>query len=250
MKIKSAYLRQMFALFITSSIISCSPEQQTQALVTDANDDIQAAALLLQIEELEQSLTRVKGTNEIKRLQRTYGYYIDRSEWDNVVDLLTDDATAEYGNAGVYVGKESVRALLYGVGYGEKGLQPQQLREHIQLQPVITIAADGNTAKGRWRGLVLLGQYEEYARWQEGPYENEYRKEDGVWKISKLYWMENFTVPFEGGWSTVMAQSNVADRDFPEADLPPTLFREPWPAVNLMPYHYSNPVSDRATEGE
>lgn len=32
---------------------------------------------------------------EIERLQRSYGYYIDCSDWDNVVDLLTDDATAK-----------------------------------------------------------------------------------------------------------------------------------------------------------
>src|SRR5262245_45438862 len=69
---------------------------------------------------------------EIERLQRSYGYYIDHSDWDNVIDLLTDDATAEYGQSGVYVGKKSVRGLLYAIGYGQRGLQPQQLREHTQ----------------------------------------------------------------------------------------------------------------------
>src|SRR3954469_17306059 len=66
-----------------------------------------------------QRAERALDLKEIERLQRSYGYYIDRSDWDNVVNLLTDDATAEYGQSGVYVGKASIRALLYGIGYGQ-----------------------------------------------------------------------------------------------------------------------------------
>jgi len=191
------------------------------------------------ITELEQRATQVQDVEDIKRLQRAYGYYLDRSDWDNVLDLLTEDATLEYGTAGVYVGKAHARALLYALGYGKSGLLPQQLREHIQLQPVITVAADGSHAKGRWRGLVLLGQYNQYARWQTGPYENEYRKENGVWKISAIHWAETFTVPFEGGWKASMPQSNVADRKLPTPDRPATFDYKPWPAVSLPPYHYT-----------
>ena len=193
------------------------------------------------IVSLEQRATQLQDIADIERLQRAYGYYLDRSDWDNVVDLLTDDATLEYGNAGVYVGKAHARALLYAIGYGKAGLLPQQLREHTQLQPVITLGLDGRTAKGRWNALVLLGQYQQYARWQTGPYENEYRKEHGVWKISRIHWYETFTVPFVGGWKTAMSQTNVADRKLPPPDRPPSFEYQPWPAVSLPPYHWSGP---------
>ncbi len=101
------------------------------------------------------------------------------------------------------------------------------------------------TAKGRWRVLGLLGQYEDYARWQEGPYENEYRKEDGKWKISRIHWVETFTVPFEGGLTTRMEQRNSADRESPAPDMPSSFEYEPWPGVALLPFHYDNPVSGR-----
>ena len=184
----------------------------------------------------------VQDVAEIKRLQSIYGYYLDRSDWDAVVDLLTDDVTAEYGSSGVYIGKAHVKALLYGIGYGKSGLRVGQLRDHIQLQPVIDVAPDGQTARGRWKALVLLGQYGDYARWQTGPYENEYRKEAGRWKISHIHWYETFTVPYGGGWKNAMTRSNVADRSFPPADAPPTFAANPWPAVSLFPYHYANPA--------
>ena len=183
---------------------------------------------------------RVQAAAEIKRLQSIYGYYLDRSDWDAVVDLLTDDVTAEYGSSGVYIGKEHVKAMLYAIGYGKSGLRVGQLRDHIQLQPVIDVAADGQTAKGRWKALVLLGQYGDYARWQTGPYENEYRKENGRWKISRIHWYETFTVPYEGGWKTAMTRSNVADRTFPAPDAPTSFLAQPWPSVSLFPFHYPN----------
>ncbi|MEY4761906.1 MAG: hypothetical protein RLZZ200_1762 [Pseudomonadota bacterium] len=190
---------------------------------------------------------RLADTAEIKRLQAIYGYYLDRSDWDAVLDIFTEDVQAEYGASGVYRGKAQVKALLYGIGYGKSGLRPGQLRDHVQLQPVINLSADGQSAKGRWKALVFLGQFGDYARWQTGPYENEYRKENGRWKISRIHWFEDFTVPYEGAWTKAMTQSNVADRKFPPPDAPPSFAgaSKVWPAVTLAPFHYANPASTK-----
>jgi len=196
------------------------------------------------VSQLLQRAQAALDLKDIERLQRAYGYYIDHSDWDNVVDLLTDDATAEYALSGVYVGKPSIRGLLYAIGYGQRGLKAGQLREHTQLQPVITLSPDGRTAHGRWRAVVLLGQFNEYARWQAGPYENEYRKENGRWKISRIHWYETFTVPFKGGWTGAMQATNVADRNIPRPDRPSSFTYEPWPAVHLPPWDFAHPVRE------
>ncbi|HWL63997.1 MAG TPA: nuclear transport factor 2 family protein [Steroidobacteraceae bacterium] len=203
-----------------------------------------AAAAPADVAQLLQRAEAALDLKEIERLQRSYGYYIDHSDWDNVVDLLTDDAVAEYAVSGAYVGKPSIRALLYAIGYGQRGLRPQQLREHTQLQPVITLSPDGKTARGRWRALVLLGQFNEYGRWQAGPYENEYRKEDGRWKISRIHWYETFTVPFKGGWKGAMQATNVADRNVPQPDRPASFTYDPWPAVHMPPWDFRHPVRE------
>ena len=203
-----------------------------------------AAAATANVAQLQQRAEAALDLKEIERLQRSYGYYIDHSDWDNVVDLLTDDAVAEYAVSGAYVGKPSIRGLLYAIGYGQRGLRPQQLREHTQLQPVITLSPDGRTARGRWRALVLLGQFNEYGRWQAGPYENEYRKESGKWKISRIHWFETFTVPFKGGWKGAMQATNVADRNIPKPDRPSSFTYDPWPAVHMPPWDFRHPVRE------
>jgi hypothetical protein len=222
--------RNLFALWLAAAAVTSG---------TGASAQSPSPQAVPNIAQLEQQASQLADIEAVKRLQRAYGYYLDRSDWDNIVDLLTDDATMEYGPAGVFVGKAHARALLYAIGYGKSGLRPRQLREHVQLQPVINIAPDGRSAKGRWRAIVLLGQFHEYARWQTGPYECEYRKEHGIWKISKLHWVETFTVPEQGGWKTKMTQSNVADRKLPAPDRPTSFLYDPWPAVSLPPYHYA-----------
>lgn len=199
----------------------------------------QTARLEAEVSAIQRNAVKLHDINDIKRLQRIYGYYLDRSDWDNVVDLLTDDATAEYASSGVYVGKASIKKLLYAIGYDRAGLPKGLLREHMQFQPVVSLSPDGMTAKGRWRVFALLGQHGEYARWQAGPYENEYRKERGVWKISKIRWYETFTVPFEGGWKTQLTRANLGDRKMPPPDRPSTSSDEGWPKISLPPYHFS-----------
>lgn len=204
----------------------------------------QLAELQRTLSTLEARKTRIEDIEAIKRLQRAYGYYVDEGLWDEVVELFSSDGSIEIGLDGVYVGKERVREYLYALGDGKAGLDPGELNEHLQLQPVVTISEDGRTAKARWRGLLLLGRLGEEGFLGEGPYENEYVKEDGVWKIQKLHWFQSFVVPYEGGWARnedANGAKYVSDRLPPDA--PPSVEYETWPATFLPPFHFENPVT-------
>jgi hypothetical protein len=201
------------------------------------------AALETQIAALEQRKTLVEDANAIKRLQRAYGYYVDEALWDEVADLFADDGTIEIGLDGVYIGKERIREYLYALGGGRRGRGAGELGEHLQLMPVVTVAPDGMTAKARWRALIMAGKLGESATWGEGPYENEYVKENGVWKIQKLHWYQAFVVPYEGGWQPNRDATRgryAADRLPP--DRPPTVDYATWPDAYLPPFHFANPV--------
>ena len=95
-----------------------------------------------------------------------------------------------------------VRKLFFDqVGQGKLGLADGRIYPHILFQPVITLAPDGRTAKGRWRILAMLGGYGGSATWYSGVYENEYVLEDGVWKISVLHSEPKVTAAYTAaGW--------------------------------------------------
>ena len=195
------------------------------------------------LERIEQRKTRIEDSNQIKRLQRAYGYYVDQGLWDQIADMFTENGSIEIGLDGVYVGKERVREYLYALGGGKSGLSEGALNEHIQVMPVVTVAPDGNSAKVRARAVILAGKLGESALWGEGPYENEYVKEDGVWKLSRVHWYQSMLVPYEGGWQVnadVNGAKYVSDRLPP--DRPPSVSYGTWPDTYLPPFHFANPV--------
>ena len=70
------------------------------------------------------------------------------------------------------------------------------------LQPVVTLAPDRKTAKGRLRVLAMLGSYGGAAIWAGGVYENEYILENGVWKIKDLHYYSRYSGRYEQpGWT-------------------------------------------------
>lgn len=209
------------------------------------------------LEQLKARAARLKAEAQrredyqaIIRLQRAYGFYIDKGYWREASNLFAEDATFEQGVDGVYVGRERIHQLIVKLTGGNPGpgLPFGQLNERFQLQPVITIADDGLSAKGRWHELSMLGQYGEHAEWGEGVYENTYRKEDGVWKIASLHYFPNFVAPYEGGWASLKPVEgdwrSPELADFPP-DAPPTVTYKPFPDQFIPPFHYPHPVTGK-----
>jgi hypothetical protein len=209
-----------------------------------AEDRAQVQALEARVAVLEQRKERIEDVNAIERLQGAYGYYVDRGLWDEVANLFADDGTIEIALDGVYVGKERVREYLYALGGGRQGFSDGQLDEHLQVMPVITLAPDGLTAKARWRAIVLTGELGGDAFWGEGPYENEYVKDGGVWKIKTLHWYQALYVPYAGGWQTNPDPTGgkFASSTLPP-DRPPSVDYKTWPDTYIPPFSFANPVS-------
>lgn len=233
-------------LFFLCGLVLCPAGCSNEGRQGDATAAGELSALQHRMATLQREVQRLEAIKAIKTLQRAYGYYVDQALWDEVADLFTQDATAEFARGGVYQGKDRIRQFLYQLGDGTSGLRQGQLNEHIQLQPVVHISRDGNTARARWRAFIMAGQFGERAVWGEGPYENEYRKEAGVWKISSLHWYQTFIVPYEGGWGANedVTGGHVVEDVLPP-DQPPTEDYAVWPGVYLPPFHYRNPVSGR-----
>ena len=246
--------------FIAASCVflfGCS-EQSPESNAVSASAEsagVQNAEVLAELQQkvilLRQQAERVRSANEIKRLQRTFGYYFDEGLWSEMAALFSDDAAIEYARDGEFRGKARILEYLHAMGGSSNGLAEGELNEHFQLMPVVTLSEDGTSAKGRWRDVTLKGQYGEWAWWGEGPYENEYVLEDGVWKISRLHWFQSVMVPYEGGWGE--HEDVNAGHYVPEsltADAPMSIEYEPWPETFLPPFHFANPVAVYLPEEE
>ena len=79
---------------------------QQPAAAQQRGVDAEIDALTARVEKLE-------GTRAVKKLQRAFGYYVDRGLWADAADLFADDGTVEIGIDGVYAGNP---AELAGIG--------------------------------------------------------------------------------------------------------------------------------------
>ena len=218
------------------------------ALLVPASASAQAS-VDREIAELTQRVERLEGHRAVKKLQRAFGYYVDRGLWSEAADLFADDGTIEIGLDGVYVGGERIAEYLKRLHGGPEGLIYGQLNEWVTLQPSISVAADGRSATARWRDLGMLGQYKKHAEWRDGIYENMYvRGADGIWRIGSLHLWINFEVPYEKGWARLKPGEGLhrsqASLDFPP-DRGPSATYEAFPAVQVPPFQANHPTTGK-----
>ena len=204
--------------------------------------DLEAA-----IAATEKKIQMINDRDEIANLIRVYGYYLDKNLWNNLADLFAREGSIELAQRGAYVGQDRVREFLF-TAFGKEGPRPGAVSNHMNLQPVIHVAEDGMTAKSRHRLLMQMGRNGNGGTWGGGVYENEYVKEDGVWKFKKVHAYNTFMAAYDGGWAH--ASSNrfpPRNEKFPP-DLEPTAIFSAFPDIYDPPFHYDNPVTGRHEE--
>jgi hypothetical protein len=192
---------------------------------------------------LDLQADRLSDYDQLRNLQQIYGYYFDKALWDQVIDLFTEDAELEVGQQGRFIGKPGIRRYLYGLTGGKQGLVHGQLNNHFQLSPVITLSPDGQSARARWRLMVQDGLLGSQANWGAGIYENEYVKQDGVWKIHRLHLFVKLYAPYEGGWTRTTPALNARyGKSTARPDRPSRSPMAGWPVAFDAPMHFGNPA--------
>jgi hypothetical protein len=201
----------------------------------------------MNVEELEARIRTLEDIEEIKKLQRTYGYYLDHGMFSDIIDLFSDNMeSVEVADHGVFLGKEGARKF-FNIIMGKEGRKPPpelSLHLHMQHQGVVDLAKDG-TAKGRWQCWIVgvqtvAGTIRQV--WGHGVYENEYVKEGRQWKFKKLYFNLTFQTPYEDGWLKTPVISRTKDYTV-KPDKPSTAYY-PYPSGYVVPYHWKNPMSN------
>jgi hypothetical protein len=195
--------------------------------------------------ELERRAARLADESAVANLQHVYGYYADRKLWDDVADLFTSYATLELGLQGVYAGRASIRRALEQ--FGTQGLRAGELNDHMQLQTIVTVAPDGNSASARGVDLALWGARtagEYRAEWREAIFENTYVKENGVWKIAAMHLFPRLATDYSQGWAKHADPAPAPSEEFPP-DRTPTVVHGVYPQFYIPPFGFVNPVTGK-----
>lgn len=203
------------------------------------------AALRTRVATLEARVQRQEDIHAIEKLTRAYGYYLDKKMWNEIVDLWSENGSVEISARGLYKGKKSVTTFFTKVmGGGSVGLKEGQLFEHLVLQGIVDVDPDGLHAKGRWRALQQVATLGRSAVLAEGPYENTYVKENGVWKFESMHYYDSYHTDYSTGWVKGGQEMHGPNKDYPP-DAPMTEVYDSYPGHYVPPYHYANPGSGR-----
>jgi hypothetical protein len=204
---------------------------------------------------LEKKVQTLEDIEAIKKLQRAYGYYIEHWMVEDLNDLFADgEDVSLLVAAGEYRGKEAIKRFGHHGKENvvmEKAENREFLHQVMQLCGVVHVDPDGKTAHGRWYGFgahrLLAEGGGTMPGWMNGVYENDYVKQDGIWKLKKVHWCMTFHSPWSDPTKRVMPR---LDRPYERSEAmrpsgPPE--ETQWPSGYICPFHFKNPVSGRKT---
>ena len=205
------------------------------------------------LKTLENQLRTLQDIQEIEKLQRVYGYYLEHWMASEIIDLFSDgpDVALEWPE-GKYLGKKGVKRYFESMELKD----PEFLHQLMQLSPVIDIDPDGQTARARWYsfgGVAVPRGGGVNQSFISGTYENEYVKEGGKWKIKRIRWHLNFSAKPGEGWvkpERVAAVDPNSEFQGPKPDIPDTRVDLQYPSGHIFPFHFKHPITGKKTTEE
>jgi hypothetical protein len=215
--------------------------------------EAKVTALTATTEKQEKRLQRLEDIEAVKKLHRAYGYYLEHWDEEEIIGLFShcDDVSVEIHDTGLYKGWEAVEKSFHFADHytafnGKKTAPPEFLHILMPIAGIVDIEPDGKKAKGRWYGFGLAaldrgGKLR--AMIGAGIWENEYIKEDGVWKILKVFWNEIIASPLDEGWVKTPYLANPPAKNRPPTS--PNVHPATYPSGYIFPYHYKNPVTGK-----
>jgi hypothetical protein len=145
-------------------------------------------------EGLEARITVLEDIEAIKKLKYQYAHLVDTRNWQDFAMLATEDAIWDFGDLGVYKGREEIIHFTRDII-----LKTYSFMMHMFHNPIIEVR--GNEASGQWYFEVpATDATKNRAVWISGKYEEEYLKVNGTWKFRKVVGKIYFITPYDEGW--------------------------------------------------
>ena len=190
--------------------------------------------------ELDARAARLLDEDRVVRLQNAWGYYRDRQMWDDLADLWHESGSLSIGEIGTYEGQNNIRAAL--AQFGAQPLPADRINEHLQLQIVVSVSADGKTATARGTELQMLGEHGVSAHWGLSTFENRYEKVAGQWQIRDVRVYPRMLSDYASGWGKAALPSPPVNADYP-AELPASTHTAVYPALDLPGFSFDEAIA-------
>jgi hypothetical protein len=210
----------------------------------------QVSRLKGQLKRQREQIQRFQDVEEIERLQKAYGYYLEHWMSQEVIDCFAEGEGVELRlYEGTWLGKDGVKRYFTR----HEKADPESLHQVMQLSGVVTPDSGGKTARGRWYSFGAVaapigGGIRQF--YMNGIYECVYLKQDGKWKIQKLHYSLSYSATPGGGWvgpERVAAVDPKAQMNPPLFDQPPADFDTKYPSGYIFPFHFVHPVTGQKT---
>lgn len=194
------------------------------------------------LDRLERELERAKAVNEIHNIMSKLQalHTAVRDDEMGPLHAKRPDTRVHFGNLGAWVGSDAAdRAGALLTALPKVGNMPI----HLMCNPVIEVAADGQTAKAIWVALGIVAMKDPKTGkpscgWEWNRYADDYIKENGEWKLWHHHIYDLFHCGWDENWADAFArEEEVFFRDLPfEPDLPPTPLDVPYRPDSELPF--------------
>jgi hypothetical protein len=153
--------------------------------------------------DLKNRISRLEAIEDIKQLKYRYCDLVDKglagdmSALDELVGRFSANSKIDYGEFGIYKGKEQISMFFKTIVVGTFSFGA-----HMVFNPIIRV--DGNFAVGRWyvhAAGTLKTPEGEIATWTQAKYFDEYEKIGGSWKFKSITVAFDFLTPYNQGWA-------------------------------------------------
>jgi len=200
----------------------------------------------------------MEAVKAIERLQYTYGSYQDRFLFAELLTLFSNDAPEAHYMGGVWKGQVGLKRLWLGYfsstyANGAVGPVAGRVFDMPQWQGVIDVSPDSQTGRGRFRTLGKYAVYHEKEEWIAGIYDNDFVKEDGVWRIKIYRFCSPWSAEYFEGWQDIDAAKRAPqwvlypkDPNGPDRlETAAEQCTDQYPNPGLVPFRFNNPVTGK-----
>lgn len=168
---------------------------------------------------LARDVDRVESVRNVKRIMLSWANYVDQGQWERAAALFADDALLQHGDDQFHGRADILAYFRRVIGKGTDGLPASTIHTPYLFTPIVTLSADGNTAKARWHALSMRGTLGGDASWQGGIFECVYVRRNGGWKIASHVFTPQLLGPYETGWSSWKKEIPLVPYHFEPTDI-------------------------------